>query len=200
MTATCKRYLLVALAALCLLACGQTPDELTPLERATVAIIHNELDEENNAIDFYLACAGIAIGPRTILTAGHCVAPTGGRTYFADADTFLNTSNGKELGTAEQLPGDLATLTPDRDLAHWVGTAAPPAFGTVDLVRLFTGTITTEVARIDGTRVLSPPSIEHGQSGSPLGVGDRAIGVLVTCKAPDDETCNMMGGRFGVVP
>lgn len=192
-----------ALLAFCLvfvlqsLGCnGQTPDQLTAEERASVVIHRTEISDDNSTILYFPACGGTAISVRTILTAGHCA--TDPVVWVVDADTFLTTSTAKRRATVELLAGDLALLTVATDLRFWANTGKS-VDGEASLVRLAGSEFRTDAARLSGFDLVSPP-VDHGDSGYGLFQARALVGVVVDCNSSNDKDCDLPGARFEPVP
>lgn len=192
--------------ALCLLAaCGPDTsigDGATP-EQASVVVMRTAVEsttdpltgETSDQLVSHPVCMGVAVGPRAILTATHCVEVS--PVYFVDAWTWAHTASGKAVAHSGAVAGEVLKLVPDADLTAWVSVAAK-ANGAATIVRLRGTDLVSEQTELTGFRVSI--ALEHGDSGSGLFEGGRVVGLVQACDdANNDELCEQTGGRFAAV-
>lgn len=187
---------LVTLAITLLCACG--PDAAgggaTP-ESASVVIMGLRANTDDDTVEQFPECMGVAVAPTAVLTAAHC-EPAGDSFLIVDAATWRRTSSGVAFADLAFDAGEVRTLVPREPLLNWA-VPAPASDGPGSFVAVRGTNIVALPTVLTGDQMTG--AVEHGDSGGGVFRGGRLVGIVQACTAPDDMTC-VGGGRFARVP
>lgn len=195
------RIAMILLCALIVLACGPgaAGGGATP-EMATVVVMGQRANTDDDTVERYPACMGVAVSPTAVLTAAHCM-PTGADGTFAIVDhaTWNRTSAGVALADLAFDAGELRTLVPRQPLLNWA-TPGSATDGPAEVVVLRGRDFTTLRTTLDGDHLTG--ALDNTDSGAGVFQGGYLVGIVQTCTtdilADDPDAC-IGGGRFAPV-
>lgn len=174
---------------------GATP------EAATVVIMGQRANTDDDTVERFPECMGVAVSPTTVLTAAHC-EPTGADGTFAIVDhaTWTRTSAGFALADLAFDAGEVRTLVPRQPLLNWA-TPARAKDGPAELVVLRDTDFTRQYTTVDGDQLTG--DLQHGDSGAGVFQSGLLVGLVQACRtdplAADPDAC-IGGGRFSRLP
>lgn len=196
---TAVRILLLSLVAALTLACGGqgAGPNATPRE-AAVVIMGERLADDNETIERFPACMGLAVAPMLVVTSDHCAQGQFTRKHLVvDYWNWYNTTSPGVIADTGTVQGETRFLVPRLPLLSWL-TVGAAADGPASVIVVRGSEIEQFPIWLEGSEFNG--AIDHGDSGAPVIQGDAGVGAVHRCISSNDKDCDMNRARFGALP